>query len=520
MKRLAARQEAARLQSERERREAHRLAEKGRYHLADFVRAAWPIVEPGRPLIWGWHLDAICEHLEAVSCGQILNLIISIPPGTTKSRTAAVFWSAWDWLNIPNLRWLVISNSENLATRDSLACRRLVESDWYQQHYPDAPKLTTDQNVKTWYENNQTGHRQSMGISATVTGKKGDRIVVDDANDAEKVESEAERKMVNGRWDNAIYDRVIDFKKGQRVVIGQRTHRNDLIGHIKETSTEFEELCIPEEFEPARKYFTSIGWTDPRTKEGEWLRPEQFGQVQKENAVKRLGTIGYRAKHQQDPQSKDGYRFKRKWFRYWRQDGDSILLDDGTSAKPERFLPSKRTRFGTADGAASAKTSADYTAISSWVTSPRHDLVWLGCRREQVEIPDQPDVLAEEYKKYGMAWCGVEAVMGNVALYQHARRTSMVIKKLDPDGKDKLTRATPAIVFVESGRLWLPEPELAARIGFPLDAVLAELTAFTGDDKVDEHDDIVDNLSFAVKCLPTLGGTATGRPVSTWMHGD
>lgn len=503
--RIRAEKELARLQTEKDRR----AAEKGRDRLSAFLRAAWHVVEPGRPLNWGWHLDAICEHLEAVAAAQITNLLITIPPGTTKSRTVAVFWPAWVWLRWPESRWLFISNDDGLASRDSMACRRLIESDWFALHYPERPEITTDQNTKTWYENVRAGHRQSMGIRANVTGKKGDVIVVDDANDAEKVESAAERLTINRRWDTAIYDRVIDFKKGRRVVVGQRTHKQDLIGHIIEAGG-FEELRIPEEFEPAKRCTTSIGYSDPRTVEGELLRPDQFGPEQVEQAKKRLQSIGYRAKHQQEPMDKEGYRFKRAWLdaRRWRYDGDFIVLDDGKGGV-QRFLPERQSRWGTADGAASENTAADYTAISAWVTSPRNDLVWVGCRREQLEIPDQPDVLAQEYRKHHMQWVGVESVLANTALFQFAKRTTMVVRKLDPKRQDKLTRATPAIVFAESGRLWLPDRETARRINFPLDAVIAELTAFTGDEDRDEHDDIVDNLSYAVRCQQ-MGGTGSG----------
>jgi hypothetical protein len=483
--------------------------------LAEFFKTVWHIVVPSVPLEWGWHLDAMCEHLEAVTKGQIKNLIITVPPGCAKSNLVSVVWPAWVWATDPQVRWLFASNESDLATRDSLACRYVLTSDWYKEYFPDV-QLVGDQNVKTWYQTSARGHRQAVGVAAKVTGKKGDILVVDDPNDATKVEGEADRKAVIGWWKDAFFDRVNDFKTGRRVVIGQRTHRNDLIGWIKETGG-FEELMIPEEYEPARKYVTSLGWSDPRTKEGELLRPNRFPEEQVVDAKTRLGTIGYRAKHQQDPQSKEGYRFKRKWFRYYSYDGDFLLLDDqGRNPKPERFLPHRQLRFGTADGAASSKTSADYTAISGWLVSPHQDLVWMGCRREQIEIPDQPDVLAEEYKKHGMDWVGIEAVMSNVALYQHAKRMKMVVRKLDPEGKDKLARATPAIVFVENGQLWLPEPELAKRIGFPLDAVISELTAFTGDDKADDHDDIVDNLAYAVKEKNKMPVGGTGNPVSSW----
>lgn len=493
-----------RLQRERDRR----LAARAKDHLPDFVRAAWHVVEPSTPLAWGWHLDAICEHLEAVSRGDIKNLLITVPPGCTKSIIVAVMWPAWVWATDPSLRWLFASNEGALATRDSLACRYVLQSDWYREHFPEV-ELVGDQNVKTWYQTSARGHRQAVTVAAKVTGKKGDLLVCDDPNDAQKVESEAERRAVVSWWKDAFFDRVNDFKTGRRVVIGQRTHKGDLIGWIKDAGG-FEELMIPEEFEPARRGRTSIGWCDPREKEGELLREDRFGTTEVDAAKKRLGTIGYRAKHQQDPQDKEGYRFKKKWFRYWKYDGDFLILDDGKGSV-QRFNKSKQTHFGTADGAASASTSADFTAISAWLTSPRHDLVWLGCRREQIEIPEQPAVLAEEYKKHGMEWVGVEAVLSNVALYQLAKRTKMNVRKLDPEGKDKLARATPAIIFAEAGRLWLPSPETARANDFPLDAVEAELTAFTGDEKADEHDDVVDNLAYAVKSV-NGGVGAGGRP--------
>lgn len=485
-------------------------AEKGRRSLYSFLQAAWHVVEPGRPLVRGWHLDAICKHLEAVTAGQITNLIITIPPGCTKSRTVGVFWPAWTWLRWPEARWLFFSNADDLATRESMACRRLLESEWYRTHYSDAVRITTDQNTKTWYENDRAGHRQSMSILASVTGKKGDLICVDDANDAEKVQSEAIRGQINRRWDNAIYDRVIDFKAGRRVIIGQRTHLHDLIGHVKATG-EFEELCIPEEFEPPRRTFTAIRWTDPRTEAGQLLRPDQFGPEQKAAAVKRLGSIGYRAKHQQDPQSLEGYLFKAEWLkRRWRRSDDSpdiVILEDDRGAY--RFNLTKTPRFATADGAASSKRTADPTVISVWANSPRGDLLWLDCVRRWVEIPDQPRLLDEVYRRHKFKSIGIEAVAANRALLQFAQRQHLAALAMDPKGLDKLAHAQGGLILAEGGGLWLPDP--ASAPAFPLDDVLSELLQFTGTPE-DEHDDCVDSLSYAVDLRPRIGTGGGGRP--------
>src|SRR4029450_486434 len=57
----------------------------GERSLKDFVVQAWPVVEPNTPFVDGWHLDAICDHLEACVDGRVRNLVINIPPRCMKS---------------------------------------------------------------------------------------------------------------------------------------------------------------------------------------------------------------------------------------------------------------------------------------------------------------------------------------------------------------------------------------------------------------------------------------------------
>lgn len=484
--------------------------------LAVFMRTFWHVVEPGRKLFWNWHLDAICQHLEAVSDGRIKDMAITIPPGTTKSRAAAVFWPAWAWLHNPGLRWLFVSNSEDTSTETSMACRRLLESREYRETFQIPWMMRTDQDAKAWYENTLGGHRICLGIGSNVTGKKGDIVVVDDANDAQKVESAAERKRVNSKYDNAVWDRVIDFANGAHVLIGQRTHEDDLIGHTLRTRSWFE-LRIPEEFRAQHRYVSPIGWTDPRTHEGELLRPKQFP-LRLALEMRKANLLLYQAKHLQEPRSKDGIRFKAAWLqKRWRWDNDHehIILADDRGEYRFHSQRGYKARYGTADGAASAKSSADFTAIGSWLLTDRGDLLWIGCRRLQAEIPDQPTILAEEYVKHGMQWVAVESVLSNVALYQHANRNTMMnVRKVDPKGQDKLARATPAIVLAEAGNLWLPMDDDAARSGFPLAEVLDELISFTGDPKLDRHDDLVDILSYSVDQRSMLVTTSGSGPTA------
>src|SRR5215467_3795292 len=143
--------------------------------LREFVRQAWPIVEPSTPFVPGWHIDAIVEHLEAVTRGQIRNLLINVPPRHMKSLLVSVFWSAWEWIRWPERRWLFSSYAAQLSIRDSVKCRRLIESPWYQARWADRFALTSDQNTKGRFDNNRTGYRLTTCVGGAVTGEGGDR---------------------------------------------------------------------------------------------------------------------------------------------------------------------------------------------------------------------------------------------------------------------------------------------------------------------------------------------------------
>src|SRR5690349_2789527 len=120
------------------------LAERS---LAEYTQQAWHIVEPGTEYSHNWHIEAICEHLEAVSRGDIHDLIINIPPRCMKSLLTCVMWPTWTWIAYPESRWMFLSYAEQLSIRDSLKCRRIIQSSWYQERWGHVFQLTGDQNA-------------------------------------------------------------------------------------------------------------------------------------------------------------------------------------------------------------------------------------------------------------------------------------------------------------------------------------------------------------------------------------
>ena len=200
--------------------------------LKEFTKRAWPTIEPGRDFYDNWHIDAVSEHLQAIVEGDIKRLIINIPPRHMKSISVAVVLPAWTWATQPDKKFLYASYAGSLSIRDSVKCRRLIDSKWYKEHFGDAFKLTSDQNQKQRFENNKTGQRIATSVDGALTGEGGDIIVIDDPHNVREAESSAVRESVLDWWDQAMQTRLNDPKTGAFVIIMQRVHENDLTGHI------------------------------------------------------------------------------------------------------------------------------------------------------------------------------------------------------------------------------------------------------------------------------------------------
>ena len=285
--------------------------EGSRRSLSLFARAAWPILEPATPLKWGWALDAICDHLEAVSRGDIRRLLMNVPPGTMKSLLTGVIWPAWEWgpLGKPQTRIIGTAHKQDLAIRDAMKCRRLIMSEWFQDRWPVA--LVSDQNAKTKFENDKTGFREAMAF-ASMTGSRGDRIILDDPLSADDANSEAALKAAELTFTEALPTRV-NNDRSAIVVIMQRLHERDTSGLILERGMGYTHLCLPMRYEPARRCVTPI-FTDPRQTDGELLFPERFPETQVAQLEKDMGSYAAAGQLQQRPSPRGGGMFKRAWF--------------------------------------------------------------------------------------------------------------------------------------------------------------------------------------------------------------
>lgn len=281
-----------------------------RRSLAAFARRAWPILEPSTELKWGWALDAICQHLEAVTAGELKRLLMNVPPGSMKSLLTGVIWPAWEWgpRNLAHHRFLGTAHKQDLAVRDNLKCRRLIRSAWFQRLWPVA--LVSDQDAKTKFENEKTGFREAMAFTS-MTGSRGDRVILDDPHSVDDANSPVKLAADITTFREALPSRV-NNDQSAIVIVMQRLHEQDVSAVAKELG--YEHLMIPMRFEPERKSVTSIGWEDPRTEDGELMFPERFPETQVVELEKTLGSYATAGQLQQRPAPRSGGMFQRGDF--------------------------------------------------------------------------------------------------------------------------------------------------------------------------------------------------------------
>lgn len=287
------------------------MAERSLY---EFLKQAWPIIEPGRPFVDGWAVGAMCEHYEAVTRRQIRNLLVNIPPRSTKSVTTCVAWPCWVWINNPESRWLFASYAQTLSMRDSVKCRNVMQNRWYQNNWGDHFRFSEDQNTKGLFKNDKSGFRMSTSVGGVGTGEGGDYLVVDDPHNAMDAFSDSALESAVNWFKEVWSSRINDQSTGCKVVIMQRIHERDVSGHILEIGEDWTHLCLPMEFEAKRKCFTRLEWSDPRENEGELLCPERVNVEQLSSIKKALGSYGYAGQYQQSPAPRGGGMFKREWF--------------------------------------------------------------------------------------------------------------------------------------------------------------------------------------------------------------
>jgi predicted phage terminase large subunit-like protein len=481
-----------------------------------FLRSAWKYIDSSS---WrdGWPIEAVAEHLQAVVDGDIRRLIINIPPRMGKSSITSVALPAWAWAQEqrsptsgPGVQFLHASYANQLSLRDSVKCRRLIESPWYQQLWGSRFKLNSDQNTKSRFSNDQGGERLITSIGAAVTGEGGSIIVVDDPNAANEAFSEATIQTTIDWWDGTMSTRLNDPKTGAYIIIQQRLAEDDLTGHILSKDVgEWTHLCLPMKFEKDRSFVSSIGWKDPRTAEGELLWPERFGNAEVTLLERQLGPFATAGQLQQRPEPAGGGVIKREWWQLW----------------PDTVFPPMDYIVASLDTAYTTKTTNDYSALTVWgiftgdtkaQTNRMLDVngrpmyvdrtynegapkvMLMHAWQERLELHQLVEKVGKTAKSLKIDKLIIENKAAGISVAQEIRRLygneTFAVQLSDPKSQDKLSRLYSIQHLFAEGMIYSPDRAWA-------DMVMTQVGQFPKG----KHDDLVDTVSMALRHLREVG---------------
>lgn len=488
-----------------------------------FIRRFWHVLEPARPVVWSWHLDVICEHLCAISRGEMIRLLINLPPGMMKSLVM-VFWTAWEWgpSNQAHIRVVNFSYSSSLTLRDNRRLRRLIGDPTYQKWWGDRVQVNPNLDSQVLFELRRTGFSLATSVGGVGTGERGDRIKVDDPHNVKTGESEAVRSTTVEWFSETLTTRMIDPSNSTIMVIMQRVHEKDVSGYILASDLGYEHLMLPMEFEPERRCYTSLkrgnaepiyarylggrqmwlpeGWRperasdlpllddyrkaetrevypqDIRTEEGELLAPGRFPPEVVERDKKALREYAVAGQFQQRPAPRGGLLFNRSAFRYTKVvPAGTIFVRHWDLAATEEKVMGR--------GARTAGVLLGYT--------PSKDYIIVDCDTvmERDPRPHVRRVAEADKQRWGKVHISIPqdpGQGGKVTASDYVKMLNGYNVSAQPErGGDKLDRAEPLAAQVEAGNVYILEG------GSWIPGFLDEVSRFpTGSRK-----DIVDSMS-------------------------
>lgn len=401
-----------------------------------FVQQFWTTIIAEEP-VWNWHIKELCDEAQKIVEKVIRreakeeDLIVNIPPGTSKSTIFTIMLPAWAWTLDASLRILTISYSETLATNHALKSRDIIRCDKYRRWFPEV-QIKADKDNKTDYETTANGQRRAAGLTGTITGMHAHIIIIDDPLNPKQAASETECATANATIDNTLSTRKVDKKVTVTMLIMQRLSENDPTGHLlSKVGKKVRHIRLPAEQldgvsppEYARKYVGGL------------LDPVRLDKQVLQEALVDLGTANYAGQYSQKPAPASGLIWKR-WFK----------------EIPDAQWPTQpMVSFGSDWDL--AYTKEDENAASAYITGGKigpniyiSDLGW-----DWLEFP-----ALIRYMKSKPGPHYIEAKASGKSAAQTLKTLGVVTIEVNVVGGDKVARAKMATPVAEAGMVFIKQ---------------------------------------------------------------
>jgi predicted phage terminase large subunit-like protein len=448
-----------------------------RRDLMSFIERAFYELNPQTELLSAPHIELIAAKLEACRRGQINRLIINLPPRQLKSHCASVAFPAWYLAHHPAGHIICASYGQDLADKFARDYRRVMTSAWYQRLFP--VRLADRQAVHD-FSTTERGTRMATSVGGVLTGRGADLIIIDDPLKPDEALSESRRNAVNEWFDHTLLTRLNDKERGCIVIIMQRLHQDDLVGHVIEQDN-WEILSFSAIAEADEKYEidSPLGRRLFQRQAGDILHPERELAATLAHIRQTIGEYNFSAQYQQNPTPLGGAMVKTAWLQYYEP-----------GQRPDRFSQIIQSW----DTANKATELSDYSVCTTWgVHDKRYYL--LDVFRQRLNYPDLKRKVQELARRDRPRKILIEDKASGTQLIQELKAQGLyaITAYQPPSGTDKIMRLHAQTAVFENGRVLMP-----ARAPWLADYV-NELTSFPGS----RHDDQVDSTAQALDYLRT-----------------
>src|SRR5690349_890316 len=453
-----------------------------RHDFPTFAGRCFQDLNPQTTLAMNWHLEVIAAKLTEVREGKIRRLIINLPPRHLKSLMASIAFPAWCLGLDPTAQILCVSYAQDLADKLARDCRGIMMSPWYRQLF--RTRLAPHRQAVQEFITTGQGYRLATSTGGVLTGRGADIIIIDDPLKPEEALSDAQRKAANEWYDHTLYSRLNDKRRGAIVIVMQRLHEDDLVGHVL-AQEPWEVLSFPAiaEADEVHEVETIVGSRCFTRRRGEALHPDREPLDTLDRLRRTIGEYNFAGQYQQSPAPLGGGLVKAKWFKRYRQ-----------SEMPERFDRIVQSW----DTANKATELSDFSVCTTWGVKGKN-LFLLAVFRQRLEYPALKRAVREQLCQFG----------ANEVLIEDKASGTQLIQELIADGCHGVTRYQPTCdkimrlhaqtALIENGFVHIPEtaPWLAE--------YLHELTVFPKGKHDDQADSTAQFLDWFKTPMPSWG---------------
>lgn len=410
-----------------------------RNDFSTFIERSFYQLNPDVRFLPNWHIELIASELERCLQGETKRLIINVPPRSLKSHCASVAFPAWLLGHKPSTEIICVSYAQDLADKLALDCRSVMNSEWYGNLF--STRLSQRQAVSEFMTGGQ-GVRLATSVGGVLTGRGGNFIIIDDPLKPEEAVSETRRNTVNEWYQNTLYSRLNNKETGCIIIIMQRLHEDDLVGHVLQQG-DWKVLRFPAIAVEDETHFvqTLDGTRIVRRLAGQALHPERESLEILQNIRRTLGEYNFSGQYQQEPAPRGGGMVKLAWFKTYN-----------VGEQPAKF----DLIFQSWDTAAKVDELNDYSVCTTWGMK-NQNLYLLHVLRRRMEYPDLKRAVWEQSRMFNATTILIEDKSSGTELIQELRREGLHgVTRYEPK-MDKVMRMHSVTSTIENGFVHLPD---------------------------------------------------------------